>query len=436
MPLQDLTPQLRTRLSRLERLVGLFVAVATLLLLGGLAYYIYETALRKGWFDRKLPYFTFVRSAAGLKVGDPVKLMGFDVGEITRITAQPAEDRYYDVFVAFRVKEPYYGYLWEHSRAKVGASDFLGKRFIEVTKGTNGAPSYLFREIKEVAVGDAESFLGTPSALFVDEIYDDRRTNLLARPFDPLTKEVLDKIIAAASVTTLRLIDTTNETRTPTGIWDYQEARYKPFNRQTYKGYFLVPDESAALTERLEAVVNVVEAALPNLLDLTNRMQRVLDTAAATAEHADQLLASARPVMTNLTQITGNLSDPHGSLGEWLFPTNFSPQLTQTLANANVILTNSDARLTTLALNLDLSLDNLANITSNLHAQVNAHTNLVGELARLLINADDFVQGLKRHWLLRSAFKGKSSVSAKPSDASPAKAAPSRARSPKDSRRE
>ncbi|HYV30090.1 MAG TPA: hypothetical protein VEO53_03105, partial [Candidatus Binatia bacterium] len=66
-------------------------------------------------------------------------------------------------------------------------------------------------------------------------------------------------------------------------------------------------------------------------------------------------------------------------------------------------------------------------ITSNLHAQVNANTNVVSELSRLIINTDDLVQGLKRHWLLRSAFK------AKPAEIPPAKATRPRARSPKDS---
>ena len=50
MPLQDLTPQLRTRLSRVERLVGLFVTVATILLIVGLTYYVLQTAKRKGDF--------------------------------------------------------------------------------------------------------------------------------------------------------------------------------------------------------------------------------------------------------------------------------------------------------------------------------------------------------------------------------------------------
>ena len=53
MALQDLTPQLRTRLSRMERAVGGFVFLAAALLLFGFGYYIYHTAQRKGWFKIK-----------------------------------------------------------------------------------------------------------------------------------------------------------------------------------------------------------------------------------------------------------------------------------------------------------------------------------------------------------------------------------------------
>ena len=76
---QDLTPQLRTRLNRMERWVGVFVALALLLLLVGLSYYIYQVAQRKGWYLEHAIYHTSVMNAAGLRVGDPVKLMGFDV---------------------------------------------------------------------------------------------------------------------------------------------------------------------------------------------------------------------------------------------------------------------------------------------------------------------------------------------------------------------
>ena len=51
MALQDLTPQLRTRLNRMERAVGWFVLMATALLIFGFAYYLHNTAKRKGWFS-------------------------------------------------------------------------------------------------------------------------------------------------------------------------------------------------------------------------------------------------------------------------------------------------------------------------------------------------------------------------------------------------
>src|SRR5688500_8199296 len=118
MALQDLTPQLRTRLSKVERTVGLFVTVATLLLAGGFAYYIYHTAERKGWFKTKISYSTSLNNAAGLKTGDTVKLMGFTVGEITRIEAEPP-NAYYGVTVYFHVMQPYYGYIWLDSKVRV-----------------------------------------------------------------------------------------------------------------------------------------------------------------------------------------------------------------------------------------------------------------------------------------------------------------------------
>lgn len=76
MALQDLTPQLRTRLNRMERAVGWFVLLATALLILGFAYYLQNTAKRKGWFKKRVPYFTMIDRATGLRVGDPVMLMG------------------------------------------------------------------------------------------------------------------------------------------------------------------------------------------------------------------------------------------------------------------------------------------------------------------------------------------------------------------------
>jgi hypothetical protein len=113
------------------------------LLAVGFGYYTYTTAQRKGWFQRKITYETCVSSAAGLKVGDPVKLLGFDVGEITAVIPNDPY-AYYNITLQFRVKVNQYnyqGYIWSDSRVKVNAGDLLGNRFLEITKGVGGAPT-------------------------------------------------------------------------------------------------------------------------------------------------------------------------------------------------------------------------------------------------------------------------------------------------------
>lgn len=370
MALQDLTPQLRTRLGRVERAVAIFVIVATLLLLAGFAYYVHHTAQRKGWFLTKAPYFTYVESAAGLKVGDPVKMMGFDVGEITRITAEdPGKE--YDVFIEFAIKSPYYGYLWTDSRARVTATDFLGNRYLEVTKG------------------------GTSG-----------RTNDLHATF----QEKGGKL---------------------TAMWGDKTGAYEPFTNGSK--YWLFADESPALTERLESLAKQVEQALPGIFHLTNQLAAVLTNGTRAVNSADKILTEIRPVIAdaqavvsglkpvadNITAITTRLREPKGSLGEWLIPTNLNQQLEQTLSaaggtlgaasntltTANTTIANADTNLTLLLSNLNRSLDSLAGITSNLNSQVQSNTNILGEVSAAVVHADDLVQGLKRHWLLRSAFK-------------------------------
>ncbi|MBI5396066.1 MAG: MCE family protein [Verrucomicrobia bacterium] len=347
MPLQDLTPQLRTRLSRVERAVGLFIAVATLLLVAGFAYYVYHTAERKGWFLTKVTYYTYVEDAAGLKAGAPVKLMGFDVGEITFITAMAPDDEH-NVYIEFQIQSPYYGYLWSDSKVRVAAADFLGNRFMEVLKGVNGKPT----------------------------VREDKKTVLILT--DP-AKNLYEPVAGGK----------------------------KP------RLYGLECEESPALTRRLEVVVNKVEQGLPGFLALTNKIADVLATSTGMIAHVDTTVVNANTVMTNLAVITANLRDPRGSLGDWIIPTNIHRQIQTTMDSANNTFTTASATLTTANTNiatvatlLKRSLEDSAAITSNLNAQVQANSTILSELSGLIIHADEVMQGLKRHWLLKDSFTG------------------------------
>jgi len=408
--MQDLTPQLRTRLSRMERAVGWFVLLATALLVFGFVYYIYATAQRKGWFKTRAPYFTFVDRATGLKEGDPVMLMGFEAGRITRILPQPPEDFYHHVYVEFEIVEPNYGYLWtEGSRVRVLAN-FFGKRVLEVTKGTNGYPIYMFAPLRELTLAEAEKLEAPERWLLGADLYDATETNRVLRALRPLNAETLAQL-RALGCERFPAFDSHEHRKSPTAVWDDATGRYvkfvrehNPKIRQKANIYWLLADEAPDLNERLEKLVAQVEKALPDVLALTNQLASVLNQSAAAASNLHALMLEARPVATNLAALSAQLRGD-GALGQWLLGPEGARPLNAAFEDAQRALRNADTNLTALAENLGRSLDHLAGITSNLHVQVQANTNILAEISAAIVHADELVQGLKRHWLLRSAFK-------------------------------
>lgn len=353
----DLTPQLRTRLSRVERIVGVFVLLATLLLIGGLAYYVWHTAQRKGWFLLRLPYFTTLESAAGLNVGDPVKLMGFNAGQITKITAA-APFSGYNVYVEFLVQDPYIGYMWNDSYVRLTSGDVFGKRYLELVQG------------------------GTTEEKNLQPTYN--ITNYTS--WNVKHSKVL-------------------------GQWDPTSTNFIPW-RPTTQPYFLHAQETPALAAQLEGVVKQVTDALPGLFELTNQFGVVLSNTASITARTDDALANLRPALSNFAIITANLTNPVGSLGEWLIPTNLQAGLETTLDTANRTLDSVDktvvsanTNLNTISQGLAVNLENLAGITSNLNAQVQANSNILSGISSTVTNADVMLQGLRRHWFLKGPFK-------------------------------
>lgn len=358
MPIQDLTPQLRTRLNRVERIVGLFILAATAMMVGGLAFYLYQTAENRGWFLTKSPYFTYLRSGSGIHVGDKVMMMGFPVGEVTRVLPEKPE-AYYNVYVEFVVLGNNVGYIWSDSTVLVKSVNLLGNRYLELTKG---------------------DFSGKHGKVSETYKFDSRQR--ITQVFDPKARD------------------------------------YKPFNPRDSRTFFYLPaEEPTELSEQLDAVIQQAKTAIPHVLALTNYLTRVMSNTADATERLNRLMDQAQPLVTNLALISSHLKEPRGSLGEWLIPTNLNAQIEQatetasrTLVAAQGTLANANTQITELATSLDVTLDQLALITGNLRLQVDRNTNMLSEVSRLIVNTDDMVQGLKRHWLLRSAFRGKAGV--------------------------
>ena len=418
MALQDLTPQLRTRLSRMERTVGWFVFVATGLLLFGFGYYIYHTAERKGWFKIKAPFFTYVQSSAGLNVGDSVYLMGFPVGQITHIQPMPPRDAH-NVRIEFNVLDDSFRQLWtDGSFVKVNAAGFLNQRQLEVTRGTNGYALVVTQPVLIQTLEESRKLmLAAPADWQLAQDIFNTKTNLLFHAYDHLEQVFIETnaaLLATANLESNSIYIFNNKVNRKRIVasWDGRVNRYKIFKPANDFAYMRAV-ESPPIGDQLQAMVSQVQGALPGILALTNKVSMVLDNANLTLGNAalatsnlNTTIVAARPLLTNFTAISAQLREPGGPM-LWALGTNGSDQLQGVLTNVNALLVNTDTNLNALTAGVALTLENLAGITSNLNAQVQANSNLLGGISKTITDSDDFVQGLKRHWLLRSAFKVK-----------------------------
>ena len=412
MALQDLTPQLRTRLSRMERAVGWFVFLAAALLLFGFGYYLYHTAERKGWFKIKAPFLTYVQSASGLSVGDPVYMMGFPVGEITSVAPQKPYEKH-NVKVEFEIREPFFRYIWTGgSYVKINAAGFLNQRQLEVTRATNGYAIVVTQPVYVKTVDELKQLVTEqPDQWQLSQEVFDANSNLIFGAYTTLDESNL-QVLAGMRLESNSLYAYNNQEKDKHFIvasWDGRYHHYKIFKPGDDTAW-LRAVESPPVSDQLQGMVTQIQQALPIVLALTNKLAAVLDNAANATSNLNTTIVEAQPVMTNLAIMSAQLREP-GGLGVWALGTNGNQQLQGALTNANALLADTDTNLTTI-------LVQLVGITSNLNAQVQANTNMLGVISKTVGDADDFVQGLKHHWLLRSAFK-KKNTNAPPPDLSP-----------------
>src|SRR5271154_5264628 len=285
MALQDLTPQLRTRLSRMERAVGWFVFLATALLLFGFGYYIYHTAERKGWFKIKAPFFTYVQSSSGLKVGDDVVMMGFAVGEITKVEPQKPYEPH-NVRVEFEIVDPYFRYIWTGgSYVKVNAAGLLNQRQLEVTRATNGYAVCVTQPISIFDLDEAKKIAtASPGHWQLAQDVFAEKTNLIFHAFDSV-ESVLDEsnaqLLARCTFqsNSIYVFDNTVNRKRIVASWNGRSHHYKIFKPGDDTAW-LHAVETPPISDQLQAMVTQVQNALPGILSLTNKIAAVLDNTA------------------------------------------------------------------------------------------------------------------------------------------------------------
>src|SRR5512136_3099468 len=112
----------------LERKVGFFFLVSIVVLS-----ILLEIGENWNPFEKQITYRTYLTSITGLKVGDPVRLAGVDIGRIDDISIQ--NDK---VEIDFSVKPG--TRIRTDSTASVRMTNMLGGQFLGLTLGSSNAP--------------------------------------------------------------------------------------------------------------------------------------------------------------------------------------------------------------------------------------------------------------------------------------------------------
>ena len=374
----------------MERGVGWFVFLATVLLLFGFGYYLYHVAEQRGWFIRKAKFHIYLSTSTGLAVGDPVTLMGFSVGHITSVVPMPPGARQ-NVRVEFEVFDPYFRYIWsEGSYAKVDPAGFLNQRQIEVTRGTNGyaicvtQPVTVFTNLDDLK---SEVDADPGKWQLAQEIFDEN-SNLLYRAYTWLNDTNLERIATLKLPTVTAYKNNELDKHYIVAWWHPHAHAYMGFKTNDETAWLPVA-ETPPVADRLQAMISDVQNALPNFLSLTNQLIRILGNTAQITSNVNVSVVETHPLLRNV-----NLTVTH-----------LDTNVNFTLVETRPLLTNANEFIGNLNTNITSTLVNLANITSNLNVQVQANSNMLSNVDVTIHDYDTFVQGLKHYWLLRSAFK-------------------------------
>ncbi len=245
----------------------------------------------------------------------------------------------------------------------------------------------------------------------------DESSNLVFGAYTMLTQSNLQRIAELKPESnSIFIFDNKPNFNRIVASWDNRVRRYVNF-APDHDTAWLRTVETPPISDQLQAMVSQVQSALPGILSMTNKISTVLDNAANATSNlnvtlltANNTFVAAQPMVTNFAAISDQLREPGGPM-VWALGTNGNDQIQGALTNVNSLLVNTDT-------NLAAILIQLGDLTSNLNAQVQANTNMLGGISKAVTDADDLVQGLKRHWLLRSAFKT-SSTNATPKTVQP-----------------
>jgi phospholipid/cholesterol/gamma-HCH transport system substrate-binding protein len=123
---------MKIRFSRFEKIAGLFVGLAFLSCVAGMA----AIAIKNGWLSMKVTYQAEIESADGVHAGTVVQIAGLRVGSVTAVELE-SNDR---VRVKFEILERFSYKVRRDSVVQMFRPFILSEKVLEITAGRDDQP--------------------------------------------------------------------------------------------------------------------------------------------------------------------------------------------------------------------------------------------------------------------------------------------------------
>jgi phospholipid/cholesterol/gamma-HCH transport system substrate-binding protein len=138
------------------------VAFAALIILGVL---IFLLTGNRSIFQRNEIVRTYMADAAGMTESTPVRLNGILVGAVSRITLSGSKDPKRAVEFGLQIQGKYMKDIPEDSTATISASNLLGNKFIDITKGQSAIPVKPGAELRSLQTQDIPELMAQSANL-------------------------------------------------------------------------------------------------------------------------------------------------------------------------------------------------------------------------------------------------------------------------------
>jgi phospholipid/cholesterol/gamma-HCH transport system substrate-binding protein len=327
-----------------EKKVGIFFVIS-MLILGGLL----EIGEKWNPFETKIMYKTYLTTITGLKVGDPVRLAGVDVGKIDKITILDEKVQIdFEVKPGTKIKTDTY--------ASLRLTNLLGGQFLGLSFGSPKAamlPPGSTVTGKDVGnidiIVDNVSDLTRDAKLFVDQLNknQNRVMGQISAILDDNRAPLRDSIANINSITTkldrgensLSLL--LNDKLLYNNVYD-TVASLKSVSAKIEKGEGtlgkLVNDDAIyndakSVIANLNTGVKDLNSGMADVREMTAKVRRGEGTLGKLIND-EVLYSDAREAVTNIKDITRKLNQGEGTLGKLINEDKMYRDVTSTLKKA------------------------------------------------------------------------------------------------------